>query len=142
MKIEFSPTRPAGLRLIAHIVDKGKHPDGLERALAEGASAARFEGRAGQLFDQSGVPIVGLIENMAGYVCPHCGEMSDPFGAGGVEAAAERLELPFLGRVPLALAIRESGDAGKPPAASDDAAVAEPFHAIARKVQEWLAANA
>ena len=98
--------------------------------------------RAGQLFDQSGVPIVGLIENMAGYVCPHCGEMSDPFGAGGVEAAAERLELPFLGRVPLALAIRESGDAGKPPAASDDAAVAEPFHAIARKVQEWLAANA
>ena len=57
--------------------------------------------RAGQLFDGAGVPIIGLVENMAGYVCPHCGEMSDPFGSGGVEAAAERLELPFLGRIPL-----------------------------------------
>ena len=97
--------------------------------------------RAGQLFDESGVPIVGLIENMAGYVCPHCGEISDPFGAGGVEAAAERLELPFLGRVPLSLAIRESGDAGRPPASSDEE-VAEPFRAIAAKVEAWLAANA
>lgn len=94
--------------------------------------------RAGHLFEQAGVPIVGLVENMAGYICPHCGEMSDPFGSGGVEAAAERLGLPFLGRIPLALAIRESGDAGTPPAASDDE-VAEPFRAVAAKVAEWLA---
>ena len=52
--------------------------------------------RAGQLFDQAGVPVFGLVENMAGYACPHCGEISDPFGAGGVEEAARRLELPFL----------------------------------------------
>lgn len=97
--------------------------------------------RAGHLFEQAGVPIVGLVENMAGYVCPHCGEVSDPFGKGGVEAAAERLELPFLGRIPLSLSVRESGDAGKPPAAGDSAD-AEPFRAVAAKVAEWLAAHA
>lgn len=96
--------------------------------------------RAGQLFDQAGIPIVGLVENMSGYACPHCGETSDPFGAGGVEAAAERLGLPFLGRIPLALSIRQSGDAGRPPAAGERAE-AEPFRAIAAKVAEWLAAN-
>ena len=96
--------------------------------------------RAGQLFESMGVPIVGLVENMAGYACPHCGEVSDPFGRGGVEAAAERLGLPFLGRIPLALAIRESGDAGKPPAAGEGPE-AEPFRAIAAKVAEWLAAH-
>ena len=97
--------------------------------------------RAGQLFDQADVPIIGLVENMAGYACPHCGEMSDPFGTGGVEQAAGRLELPFLGRIPLSLAVREGGDNGAPPAASDDD-VAAPFHAIAAKVAEWLSANA
>ncbi len=97
--------------------------------------------RAGQLFDQAGVPIVGLVENMAGYACPHCGELSDPFGAGGVEAAAARLELPFLGRIPLSLTLRISGDAGTPPAAGDGVE-AEPFRAIAGKIAEWLAASA
>lgn len=97
--------------------------------------------RAGQLFEAAGVPIVGLVENMAGYACPHCGEVSDPFGAGGVEAAAGRLELPFLGRIPLALAIRESGDAGAPPAAGEGPE-AEPFRAIAAGVAQWLAATA
>lgn len=97
--------------------------------------------RAGQLFDQAGVPIIGLVENMAGYACPHCGEVSDPFGAGGVEAAAARLELPFLGRIPLSLAVRTSSDAGEPPAAGESAE-AEPFRAIAGKIAEWLAASA
>lgn len=96
--------------------------------------------RAGQLFDASGVPIVGLVENMAGYACPHCGEISDPFGSGGVEAAARRLELPFLGRIPLTMAIQESGDAGTPPTLAG-AEQAAPFTAIAQKVSEWLAAN-
>ena len=75
--------------------------------------------RAMQLFDTGGVPILGLVENMAGYACPHCGEVSDPFGQGGVEAAAGNMGLPFLGRIPLTLAIREAGDAGVPPAAGD-----------------------
>lgn len=93
--------------------------------------------RAGQLFDQAGVPVIGLVENMSGYACPHCGEISDPFGAGGFEEAAGRLELPFLGRIPLDLAIRQGSDAGKPPAAGDDA-VGEPFRAIAARLSQWL----
>ncbi|OBX19407.1 chromosome partitioning protein ParA [Erythrobacter sp. QSSC1-22B] len=97
--------------------------------------------RAGQLFDQAGVPVIGLVENMSGYACPHCGEVSDPFGAGGVEDAAGRLELPFLGRIPLDLAIRQGSDAGKPPAAGDDA-IAEPFRAIATKLATWLSKTA
>jgi len=96
--------------------------------------------RAGQLFDQAGVPVIGLVENMAGYACPHCGEMSDPFGKGGVETAAGRLELPFLGRIPLDLAIREGSDRGTPPAASNDP-VAEPFLAIADKLDAWIGAS-
>ena len=96
--------------------------------------------RAGQLFDTAGVPVIGLIENMSGYACPHCGEVSDPFGAGGVEAAAQRLELPFLGRIPLDMAIRQGSDSGDPPAAGDSA-VAQPFFDIAEKLQAWIAAQ-
>ena len=96
--------------------------------------------RAGQLFDTAGVPIIGLVENMSGYACPSCGEVSDPFGAGGVEAAAGRLELPFLGRIPLDITIRQGSDAGEPPAAGDGA-MAQPFLAIADKVQAWIAAR-
>ena len=96
--------------------------------------------RAGQLFDQAGVPIIGLVENMAGYACPHCGEVSDPFGTGGVEQAAGRLDLPFLGRIPLDLEIRQGSDRGVPPAAGDGD-LAAPFRAIAAKVREWLSEN-
>lgn len=96
--------------------------------------------RAGQLFDTVRVPIIGLIENMSGYACPSCGEVSDPFGAGGVEKAAERLELPFLGRIPLDMAIRQGSDSGEPPAAGEGP-VAAPFLAIADKVQAWISAK-
>ena len=93
--------------------------------------------RAGQLFDQGKVPLIGLVENMAGYQCPHCGEMSDPFGQGGAEAMAGKVEIPFLGRIPLALPIREAGDSGQPPAASDTPE-GQAFAAIARKLADWL----
>lgn len=93
--------------------------------------------RAGQLFEQGEVPIIGLVENMAGYACPHCGEISDPFGTGGVEKFAAALDIPFLGRVPLTLATRIAGDKGEPPAASDGEAAA-PFVAIATRLARWL----
>jgi ATP-binding protein involved in chromosome partitioning len=96
--------------------------------------------RAMNLFDGAGVPVVGLVENMAGYICPHCGELSDPFGMGGVESAATRLNLPFLGRVPLDLAIRTGSDAGQPPAAGEGL-LAEAFMAIARSVKGWIEAQ-
>ena len=75
--------------------------------------------RAVDLFNKMSVPVLGLIENMATYTCPHCGEDSHPFGSGGAEAAAGELGIPFLGRLPLSLAIREASDAGSPPAASN-----------------------
>lgn len=93
--------------------------------------------RAISLFEQADVPIIGLVENMAGYACPHCGEVSDPFGSGGAEAAAKTMGLLFLGRVPLSMGIRLASDGGVPPAAGTDPA-GEPFHAIAAKVADWL----
>jgi ATP-binding protein involved in chromosome partitioning len=93
--------------------------------------------RAIDLFNTAGIPILGLVENMAGYICPHCGEASDPFGQGGAEAEAARLGIPFLGRIPLDIAIRRASDAGEPPAAREDAA-AEPFLAIAKAVADGL----
>ena len=94
--------------------------------------------RAIDLFDQSGVPIIGIVENMAGYQCPHCGETSDPFGNGGAEAQAKAMDRPFLGRVPLDIAIRSASDAGQPPAAGEEAQ-ADAFVAIAAQVGDWLA---
>ena len=94
--------------------------------------------RAIDLFDKAGVPVIGLVENMAGYACPHCGEVSDPFGRGGAEAEAARRGIPFLGRVPLEIGIRQASDAGEPPAAAPDDRV---FAPIAAKVAEWLAAH-
>ena len=93
--------------------------------------------RAIDLFGKAGVPIVGLVENMAGYACPHCGELSDPFGRGGAEAAAGELEVPLLGRVPLDLAIRSASDAGTPPAAGNGAEAAA-FNAMAERIDSWL----
>ncbi|WP_336985608.1 Mrp/NBP35 family ATP-binding protein [Altererythrobacter aquiaggeris] len=93
--------------------------------------------RAAQLFEHSEVPIIGLVENMSGYECPHCHKTSDPFGRGGVENAAAATGIPFLGRIPLTMAIREASDAGLPPAAGAGEA-GEPFIAIAQKLSNWL----
>jgi ATP-binding protein involved in chromosome partitioning len=94
--------------------------------------------RAIDLFQKAGVPIIGLVENMAGYACPHCGEVSDPFGHGGAEAAARDAGIAFLGRVPLDIAIRTASDAGQPPAAVEGDRV---FAPIAAQVAAWLAAH-
>ena len=97
--------------------------------------------RAIDMFRKMGVNIVGLIENMAGYECPHCGEVSDPFGSGGAEAAARTMEIPFLGRIPLRLSIREASDAGRPPAAGEGEE-ADIFRALAVKLLERLSEGA
>jgi ATP-binding protein involved in chromosome partitioning len=87
--------------------------------------------RAVDLFNKTSVPVLGIIENMATYACPHCGEESHPFGTGGAEAAAAEMGIPFLGRLPLSVAIREGSDAGRPLAAEG-----EVFAAIAAKLLE------
>jgi ATP-binding protein involved in chromosome partitioning len=93
--------------------------------------------RAIDLFRKMDVPVIGLIENMAGYECPHCGEVSDPFGSGGAEAAAKVMAIPFLGRIPLTLPIRRASDAGVPPAAGDgeEAAI---FRRVAERLLEQV----
>ena len=112
-------------------------PDGAVLVSTPQDLALMDAARAGQLFDQGDVPIIGLVENMAGYCCPECGHISDPFGAGGVEKFAAALDIPFLGRVPLTLETRISGDAGTPPAAGDTDTAA-PFRAIAERLARWL----
>ena len=89
--------------------------------------------RAIDLFGKTSVPVIGIVENMAGYSCPHCGEVSDPFGRGGAEASAARLGIPFLGRLPLSASLREASDAGAPPAAGEGAA-ADAFAVIAAQL--------
>ena len=89
--------------------------------------------RAVDLFNKMSVPVLGIVENMATYTCPHCGEDSHPFGTGGAEAAAAEMGVPFLGRLPLSPAIREASDAGQPFAAET-----ETFTSIASKLLEAL----
>ncbi len=93
--------------------------------------------RAIDLFNKAGIPLIGLVENMAGYACPSCGAVSDPFGRGGAEAAAHALGIAFLGRIPLDIMVRAASDAGAPPAAGDGPEAAA-FHALARSVAAWL----
>jgi len=86
------------------------------------------------MFRQLHVPVLGIVENMSTYCCPNCGHEVDIFGAGGPEVAAKELKVPFLGRIPLALSVRESGDQGIPVPISDpEGPVSEAFSGIARK---------
>jgi len=93
--------------------------------------------RAIDLFRKMDVPLLGLVENMSGYACPHCGEISDPFGSGGAEAAAKVMGIPFLGRVPLTLTLRRASDEGVPPAAGEGED-AEVFAAIAGRLLKMI----
>jgi len=78
--------------------------------------------RAVAMFNDVGVRVLGVVENMAGYCCPACGHVSDPFGRGGAEAEAATMGVPFLGRIPLQMAVRAAADAGQP-VSGDSAAI-------------------
>ena len=71
------------------------------------------------MFRRTEVPILGIVENMSTFVCPHCGTKTDIFSHGGARHEAERLGVPYLGEVPLALPIRETSDAGRPIVVAD-----------------------
>jgi ATP-binding protein involved in chromosome partitioning len=88
------------------------------------------------MFGQVNVPVLGIVENMSFFCCPNCGHRAEIFGHGGARAEAERLSVPFLGEIPLQLAIRESGDAGTPiTAAAPDGEIAAAFRALAKQVR-------
>jgi ATP-binding protein involved in chromosome partitioning len=97
---------------------------------------ALIDARKGlNMFRKVDVPVLGLVENMSTFVCPHCGERSDIFAHGGAKAEAERLGVPFLGEVPLIMAIRETSDAGRPVVASEPSSpAAQAYRAMAAKV--------
>ncbi|MDB5536270.1 MAG: sodium:proton antiporter [Devosia sp.] len=81
------------------------------------------------------VPLLGLVENMSYFIAPDTGARYDIFGTGGAEAAAQKLDMPFLGAVPLVMSIRETSDAGRPVVASDGAGPeAGAFKAIAQRI--------
>jgi len=95
------------------------------------------------MFKRVNVPILGVIENMSYFVCPHCGTRSDIFGHGGAAHEAERLNVPFLGAVPLDMTIRETSDAGLPVVATQpDGPHAKVYRDIAQKVRTALAGSA
>jgi ATP-binding protein involved in chromosome partitioning len=82
-------------------------------------------------------PVLGIIENMSYFACPHCGERTDIFDHGGSRALSERLGTAFLGEIPLDPAVRASGDEGDPVVRRDaDSAVSRAFHEIAVRVKE------
>jgi ATP-binding protein involved in chromosome partitioning len=87
------------------------------------------------MFKRVNVPVLGLVENMSYFLCPHCGERSDIFGHGGAQKEAERLGVPFLGEVPLHMTIREKSDSGLPVVATEpDGPHAKIYRDIAAKV--------
>ncbi len=91
------------------------------------------------MFQRVDVPVLGIVENMSYFICPHCGERTDIFAHGGARHEAERLGVPFLGEVPLDLQIRLTSDAGTPiVAAEPESAHAKTFREIAARVWDGV----
>jgi ATP-binding protein involved in chromosome partitioning len=95
---------------------------------------ALIDARKGiNMFSKVNVPVLGIVENMSTFICPHCGGRSDIFGHGGAKAEAEKLGVPFLGEVPLTMVVRERSDSGEPVVASvPDSEVAQAYRQIAQ----------
>jgi ATP-binding protein involved in chromosome partitioning len=91
------------------------------------------------MFKKVNVPVLGIVENMSYFQCPHCGTRSDIFGHGGARHEAERLAVPFLGEIPLHMSIRTTSDSGTPVVESEpDGPYAAIYRAIAAKVRDQL----
>jgi ATP-binding protein involved in chromosome partitioning len=94
------------------------------------------------MFRRTHVPVLGMVENMSTFVCPHCGNETHIFGHGGARETAGTIECDFLGEVPLHLSIRETSDAGAPISATQpDSPQAKAFLAIASKIAAKLKAG-
>jgi ATP-binding protein involved in chromosome partitioning len=94
------------------------------------------------MFRKVAVPVLGIVENMSYFLCPHCGERSEIFGHGGAREEAEKLGVPFLGEVPLHLDIRTTSDSGHPIVVSKpDSTHAQIYRNVAGRVWKQLSAN-
>jgi ATP-binding protein involved in chromosome partitioning len=95
-----------------------------------------------KMFEKVGVPILGIVENMAVHVCSNCGHVEHIFGADGGKKMAAEYSMDYLGALPLAMQIRQQADSGKPTVVSDpDSEVAGLYKAVARKVALAIAAK-
>ncbi|MGI8703647.1 MAG: Mrp/NBP35 family ATP-binding protein [Candidatus Limnocylindrales bacterium] len=94
--------------------------------------------KALQMFRRMSVPVMGVIENMSAFVCPHCGEATEIFGRGGGETFARRHELEYFGGIPLDVKVRQGGDAGVPAVAQREPGVAA---AVMRELARTVAAR-
>jgi ATP-binding protein involved in chromosome partitioning len=101
---------------------------------------ALLDARKGlNMFRRVEVPVLGIVENMSYFLCPHCGERSEIFTHGGARRAAAQMGVDFLGEVPLDMAIREGSDMGRPIVASDpDSEHAKAYRAIAEALWNTL----
>jgi ATP-binding protein involved in chromosome partitioning len=99
--------------------------------------------KAHAMFKRVGVPIVGIVENMSAFVCPHCGEAIEIFGRGGCEEFARRHEIEFLGRIPLDVTVRQGGDVGVPAVAQrEPGPAAAALETLARTVAARMSVRA
>jgi len=89
--------------------------------------------KAIDMFNKTDAPVIGIVENMSGFLCPHCGEESHIFGQGGGRKEAEKRGVPLLGQIPLEAKITETGDSGRPIVLADGK-IAEIFQGIAREI--------
>ncbi|MCX7624067.1 MAG: iron-sulfur cluster carrier protein ApbC [Thermomicrobium sp.] len=96
-----------------------------------------------QMFREVKTPVLGIIENMSYFVCPHCGHVAEIFGSGGGERVANAYGVPLLGHIPIDPAVREGGDTGRPIVVSHpDSATAAAFREAARQAAARLAVEA
>ncbi|MFT4884384.1 MAG: ATP-binding protein involved in chromosome partitioning [Natronomonas sp.] len=86
-----------------------------------------------RMFGKHDTPVLGIVENMSGFLCPDCGSEHDIFGKGGGEEFAEDVDMPFLGRIPLDPSVREGGDEGGPIVLNDEDETGEAFRNVARE---------
>ncbi len=105
---------------------------------------ALIDARKGlKMFEKVGVPIVGVVENMAIHICSNCGHAEHIFGAGGGERMCRDYNVPFLGSLPLDIRIREQADSGRPTVVADpDGPVAAVYREIARRIAVFVAQKA
>ena len=89
------------------------------------------------MFKKVNVPVIGLVENMSYHICPKCNEKTLPFGSGGAKNIAEKLNMPFLGNIPLEINIRQNSDQGSP----NKNSILEYFDPITKKVTDFILKN-
>ncbi|XXF81453.1 iron-sulfur cluster carrier protein ApbC [Myxococcaceae bacterium GXIMD 01537] len=98
--------------------------------------------RAKQMFDKVHIPVLGIVENMSQFVCPHCSQATAIFNRGGGRKAAEMFQIPFLGEIPLDLKVREGGDGGVPVVVgAPDSHEAKAFVEMARNIAGRVSAQ-